>query len=117
MSSGASTSSWINSSRRTSRSTRSLDGDMGRMGRMGLRAILVVASICLGGCNRQPSPPASTMPAHQDFERLTDDFTRSVLAFSPVAATQAGYHEHNGMALDEAIDDFSPAGIDTQRRF
>jgi uncharacterized protein (DUF885 family) len=57
------------------------------------------------------------MPAHQDFEKLTDDFTRSVLAFSPVSATQAGYHEHNGMALDESIDDFSPAGIDAQRRF
>ncbi len=57
------------------------------------------------------------MPAHQDFEKLTDDFTRSVLAFSPAAATQAGYHDHNGMALDEAIDDFSPAGIDAQRRF
>jgi len=57
------------------------------------------------------------MPAHQDFEKLTDDFTRGVLALSPASATQAGYHVHNGMALDEAIDDFSPAGIDAQRRF
>ena len=57
------------------------------------------------------------MPAPQDFEKLTDDFTKSVLALSPVSATQAGYHDHNGMVLDEMVDDFSPAGIDAQRRF
>jgi uncharacterized protein (DUF885 family) len=57
------------------------------------------------------------MPTRPDFEKLTDDFTRGVLAFSPASATQAGYHEHNGIALDEALDDLSPAGIDAQRRF
>ena len=36
---------------------------------------------------------------------------------SPVSATQAGYHEHNGTKLDEQLDDFSAAGIDAQRRF
>jgi uncharacterized protein (DUF885 family) len=55
--------------------------------------------------------------APPDFEKLTDDFTRSVLALSPVSATQAGYHDHNGKALDEMLDDFSPAGIEAQRRF
>jgi len=40
-----------------------------------------------------------------------------VLALSPVSATQAGYHEHNGMALDEMLDDYSTSGIETQRRF
>ncbi len=91
-------------------------GRTGGIGRMGA-AVAVAALICQVGCNRPASPPTSTMPAHQDFEKLTDDFTRSVLALSPVAATQAGYHEHNGMALDEALDDFSAAGIDAQRRF
>src|SRR5215471_12735206 len=57
------------------------------------------------------------MPAPQDFEKLTDDFTKSVLALSPVSATQAGYHDHNGTVLDELIDDLSPAGLDAQRRF
>ena len=86
-------------------------------------AIVVTALICLGGCNRQPSQPAqqspqgNAMPASQDFEKLTDEFTRSVLALSPASATQAGYHEHNGVSLDEAQDDFSPAGIEAQRRF
>ncbi len=57
------------------------------------------------------------MPARPDFDKLTDDFTKGVLALSPVSATQAGYHEHNGMALDEMLDDYSAAGIDAQRRF
>jgi len=86
-------------------------------------AIVVTALICLGGCNRQPSQPApqspqgNAMPASKDFEKLTDEFTRGVLALSPASATQAGYHEHNGVSLDEALDDLSPAGIEAQRRF
>lgn len=78
--------------------------------------VVVAAAVCLGSCNR-PSQPANTMATRPDFEKLTDDFTRGVLAFSPASATQAGYHEHNGIALDEALDDLSPAGIDAQRRF
>jgi uncharacterized protein (DUF885 family) len=89
---------------------------MGWTGRMGWM-VAVAASICLGGCNRQPSQTANTMAARPDFEKLTDDFTRNVLALSPVSATQAGYHDHNGKVLDEALDDLSPAGMDAQRRF
>src|SRR5215469_4642690 len=91
-------------------------GGTGRIGRTG-GMVVVAASICLGGCNRQPSQTANTMAARPDFEKLTDDFTKSVLALSPVSATQAGYHDHNGMALDELIDDLSPASMDAQRRF
>jgi len=76
-----------------------------------------VALICVVACNRQPSQPATVTQARPDFSKLTDDFTRGVLALSPVSATQAGYHEHNGKALDEMLDDFSAAGIDAQRRF
>jgi uncharacterized protein (DUF885 family) len=50
-------------------------------------------------------------------DTLTDDFIKGALALSPVTATQAGYHTHNGAALDEQIDDLSTAGIDAQRRF
>jgi len=78
---------------------------------------LTVALICVVACNRQPSQPATVTQARPDFSKLTDDFTRGVLALSPVSATQAGYHEHNGKALDEMLDDFSAAGIDAQRRF
>lgn len=78
------------------------------------RAMVAMAAlICITGCS-QPEPPK---PAPPDFNRLTDDFTRGVLALSPVAATQVGYHEHNGVSLDEALDDFSAAGIEAQRRF
>jgi uncharacterized protein (DUF885 family) len=85
------------------------------MGRTG--GIVIAALLCLNGCNRQPSQRATVTPGRPDFEKLTDDFTRGVLALSPVSATQAGYHEHNGKALDEMLDDFSPAGIEAQRRF
>ena len=50
-----------------------------------------------------------------DFNKLVEEFVYANLALSPVSATQAGYHTHNGVALDEALDDFSPAGIAAQR--
>jgi uncharacterized protein (DUF885 family) len=56
-------------------------------------------------------------PAKPDFSKLTDDFVYGSLALSPVGATSAGYHEHNGVHLDEQIDDFGPAGIDQQHKF
>ena len=87
-------------------------------GRQDGRGRIAVACVNLSaGCNRQPSQPANTMPAHQDFEKLTDDFTRRVWRSRLSSATQAGYHEHNGMALDEASTTSAPAGIDAQRRF
>src|SRR5437764_8648624 len=52
-----------------------------------------------------------------DFEKLTEDLLYGSLALSPVSATQTGYHEHNGVQLDEMLDDYSKAGIETQRKF
>ena len=52
-----------------------------------------------------------------DFDKLTDDLLYGSLALSPVSATQTGYHEHNGAALDELLDDYSAAGIEAQRKF
>jgi uncharacterized protein (DUF885 family) len=49
------------------------------------------------------------------FDKLTGDFVYGNLALSPVSATQAGYHSHDGIALDETLDDFSPAGIAAER--
>jgi uncharacterized protein (DUF885 family) len=58
------------------------------------------------------------MPGEQqDLSNLTEDFVYGSLALSPVAATSAGYHEHNGVKLDEKLDDYSPAGIQEQRQF
>jgi uncharacterized protein (DUF885 family) len=52
-----------------------------------------------------------------DFEKLTSDFVYGSLALSPTGATQAGYHMHNGVALDELLDDYSPSAMDASRDF
>lgn len=39
------------------------------------------------------------------------------LANSPVSATQAGYHQHNGVRLDAILDDYSAASVQRQRRW
>src|SRR5258708_39771174 len=56
-------------------------------------------------------------PTQSDFEKLNRDFVYGSLALSPVTAAATGYHQHNGASLDEVLDDYSPAGIDEQRRF
>ncbi len=73
-------------------------------------AVLVFLA-CLAGCQKAAEPPKP------DFSKLTDDFVYGSLALSPVSATQAGYHVHEGVQLDEQIDDFSPAGIDKAVKF
>ncbi len=56
-------------------------------------------------------------PAKPDLSALTNDFVYGSLALSPVGATSAGYHQHNGVLLDEQLDDFSAAGIERQHKF
>jgi uncharacterized protein (DUF885 family) len=73
--------------------------------------ILASGIACMTGCK------TATPPAKPDLAKLTDDFVYGSLALSPVSATSAGYHEHNGRRLDEEIDDFSAAGIDQQHKF
>src|SRR5690349_5692826 len=74
-----------------------------------------IAGLCflLGSCsvNKTESPNAN------DFPKLTEDFVYGSLALSPISATQAGYHMHNGMPLDDTLDDMSPAGMAGQRSF
>ena len=77
---------------------------------MQLRFPIVALLLLLAGCG----PPT---PKTEPFEQLVQDFVYSSLALSPVTATATGYHEHNGAALDEMLDDFSAAGIEAQRRF
>jgi uncharacterized protein (DUF885 family) len=60
---------------------------------------------------------AAKAQQRQEFSKLTEDFVYGSLALSPVSATQAGYHEHRGVRLDERLDDFSPAGIAEARKF
>jgi uncharacterized protein (DUF885 family) len=68
-----------------------------------------LSALVLGGCGKQNLQPA-------DFEKLTADFVYSTLAISPVSATAAGYHTHNGKSLDSTLDDPSPAGLEAQRK-
>src|SRR4029453_11721862 len=78
------------------------------------RSLPLAVLVALVSCS---SPPPSPKSAPVDFNKLTDDFMYGELALTPVSATQAGYHEHNGMPLDEALDDYSAAAIEAQRRF
>jgi uncharacterized protein (DUF885 family) len=52
-----------------------------------------------------------------DFNTLGRDLIYGSLALSPVTATATGYHQHNGTALDEQLDDYSESGMEAQRRF
>jgi uncharacterized protein (DUF885 family) len=65
-------------------------------------AVLVFGA--LAGC-RQPD-------AH-----MASEFVYETLAFSPISATQAGYHIHNGQRLDEMLDDLSEPALSRQRDF
>ena len=66
---------------------------------------------CLTACTQAPSP------APQDSQKLTQDFIYGTLALSPVSATQAGYHQHNGTVLDDLLEDYSAPGLEQQRGF
>src|SRR5215467_21607 len=63
------------------------------------------------------SSTAATTSSSSDFDKLTDDLLYGSLALSPVTATQTGYHEHNGVQLDQALDDYSQMVIERQRQF
>jgi uncharacterized protein (DUF885 family) len=55
--------------------------------------------------------PSAAMPKGS-FEQLVDDFVFGMLALSPTSATGFGYHNHQGVSLDDALDDYSPRAID-----
>src|SRR6266700_5634108 len=79
--------------------------------RNAMLAAVVVPIFLVVGCkmNQEKQKP--------DFSKVTENFVYGSLALSPVSATQAGYHEHQGVKLDEKIDDFSASGIEAARNF
>jgi uncharacterized protein (DUF885 family) len=80
---------------------------------LNIAVVLAVGSvICMTSCKTAAPPPQKP-----DLSEVTDDFVYGALALSPVSATQAGYHEHNGVHLDNRLDDFSTSGIDQQHKF
>src|SRR5438309_8170770 len=82
-----------------------------------VRCTLSVLFFFLVSCSTSKSTMPSNTSGASDFEKLTDDVLYGSLALSPVSATQTGYHQHNGIALDELLDDYSPAAMDNQRKF
>jgi uncharacterized protein (DUF885 family) len=77
-----------------------------------VRLLRILAALPL--CTLLASAPAC---AAADFDALTGEFVYSSLALSPVTATAQGYHRHNGVLLDDELDDFSPAAIERSLRF
>jgi uncharacterized protein (DUF885 family) len=72
-----------------------------------MKYALLSTALLLAGCSANKSPA--------EFDTLTSDFVYSSLALSPVSATAAGYHKHDGRELDSLLDDMSAAGLDKQR--
>jgi uncharacterized protein (DUF885 family) len=44
-------------------------------------------------------------------DQIVDDFIYDSLAASPTSASQAGYHRHHGVNLDDMLDDYSPKAV------
>jgi uncharacterized protein (DUF885 family) len=82
-----------------------------------MRRFLIVVLLFLVSCSTNKSTMTNSASGSSDFDKLTDELLYGSLAISPVTATQTGYHDHNGVQLDELLDDYSPAGIDNQRKF
>ena len=79
--------------------------------------LIIAALVCCLGCSMPQTSKTASTTGSADFDKLTNDLLYGSLALSPVSATATGYHVHNGTALDELIDDYSAAGIESQRRF
>ncbi len=54
-------------------------------------------------------------PPH--FSRIAEEFVFNTLTFFPTTATAVGYHRHNGVPLDELVEEFSPPALDRQRLY
>jgi uncharacterized protein (DUF885 family) len=74
------------------------------------RYALGLVSLLLASCSSRRVPSA-------EFDTLGRDLIYGSLALSPVTATATGYHQHNGIPLDEQLDDYSEAGMEAQRQF
>jgi len=81
------------------------------------RHLIIVLLILMAGCSAPSTDTNTAANNAADFEKLTDELLYGALALSPVSATQTGYHEHNGIPLDEQLDDYSSSGIEAQHRF
>lgn len=67
---------------------------------------LLAAAILLGLSACQTKPPK--------FTAIAEEFVFNTLTFSPATATAVGYHIHNGIPMDELLDEYSRPALDRQ---
>lgn len=86
---------------------------------MRLPSLILAASAIFLMAARHPNShvPRQSASEEHDVEQLSNSFLYGSLALDPVSATLQGYHEHQGVNLDELWDDFSPAGLERERNF
>ncbi len=86
---------------------------------MRLHKLFPVALVLASTACRQPTSidGARSSPAEDRVRFLAEEFVHTSLALRPSDATAQGYHEHRGIALDEQLDDYSPANLDRARKF
>lgn len=73
-----------------------------------MRSVFLLATLLsLSSCTTKPPR----------FSTIAEEFVLNSLTFSPSAATAAGYHRHNGVPLDELLDEFSPQTASRQRAY
>lgn len=70
-------------------------------------AVLTLVAFA-AGCRSNPS---------EKLAKLTDEFVRTSLSFSPSAATAAGLHEFEKKKLDDLLEDYSIPNLDRQKKF
>jgi uncharacterized protein (DUF885 family) len=70
-------------------------------------ACFCLAVLILPSC--KPKPPR--------FSTIAEEFVFNSLTFSPSQATAVGYHMHNGVPLDELLDDFSSQRQNRERTY
>jgi uncharacterized protein (DUF885 family) len=73
---------------------------------------LVGPALLLMSCESKKPEAASG-----DFDKMVDDFVYGSLALSPVGAAATGYHTHNGVSMDEGLDDYSQAAVSNELKF
>jgi uncharacterized protein (DUF885 family) len=82
-------------------------------------ACVILALICLSALQRSAEAASfpCTIGAHEPFLDQANRFILAGLRYSPVEATQAGYHGDANAPLDTELDDSSPATIASERTF
>ena len=72
-------------------------------------ALAMMAALILWGCGVRKTK--------QSFSELQDEFIYTTLSFSPVGATSAGYHQHQGVKLDRLQSGFTRAAEEILREY